>query len=695
MQGPFTRVFSRGPFSRGAGGGGAVVPLASVDARGFTGQWDGTPPSTVLEQAFSRTVDGFTTAGAATAYSDTIYATIRLVGAFPDHETLTASGVGLSDVIYATDVVGAATNNSTQVSPKPVANWATRDRQIVGDSLDLEVLAFHRDARNGEPIACIVFTVSDGTDTVTETVSVSTATEATLTGLYRTSYKATIDVSSLADPATLTVNALVYPWFGVAASVLGSADQTNRQEFTDQTYLRNTSLAAAPVLVYVDPSTGNDTTGAVSTNAATAAASPCLTISGAISRALAVNSDLGGVRIRLVEATHTLGVAAGTKAQTVAETIIEGAPGTDPAAVIVTFGTTWRPRLGASGTGAVRFKDLTMNRTSTVTLSGEAAVNLEIVFDNVIFDNNANNFSIYSGSDGYWIDTEIQASAANFLSAGGAGEHRRFLGCQFPTGIGALEGWYVVNCKASGQTGPLHANGKSENGKINAFNEFTDVQSGTSGLINIGIGASATNVIGCAIVGNVVETTTNVNNPMIFISSDNAIADTTHVIMWHNSFIGAWIYGRMNAFYNDTTADPRSHTLLSMRGNIYPVTATKHDEFFEDGTRIGGWSYLYGVGCYGELSMYINVTSFPSDFVPRYYGTGPVLGNSESVPLSMDFADYQGVTVTPTAGAGGGDYRIGLASAAAGAVTRTCLRFDLDGNARSASAASAGAYEAA
>jgi hypothetical protein len=54
--------------------------------------------------------------------------------------------------------------------------------------------------------------------------------------------------------------------------------------------------------------------------------------------------------------------------------------------------------------------------------------------------------------------------------------------------------------------------------------------------------------------------------------------------------------------------------------------------------------------------------------------------------------DYRGTTAGPSAGAGGGDYRIGAASPAKGMVTGAVLSHDLAGVARPAAGDSAGAY---
>jgi hypothetical protein len=134
--------------------------------------------------------------------------------------------------------------------------------------------------------------------------------------------------------------------------------------------------------------------------------------------------------------------------------------------------------------------------------------------------------------------------------------------------------------------------------------------------------------------------------------------------------------------------------LSSVRGNIVVSFNTKHDVFQEDGTRVGGWSVLYGAGFLGNVYAYIDANSggIGGSFAQEYPGIGNRVGTSAATSLTLDYADYQGTTSGPTAGAGGGDYHIGASSVARGIVTNPPLRFDLDGVTR-ATTADAGAYE--
>jgi hypothetical protein len=199
-------------------------------------------------------------------------------------------------------------------------------------------------------------------------------------------------------------------------------------------------------------------------------------------------------------------------------------------------------------------------------------------------------------------------------------------------------------------------------------------------------------VSGAAIVQNIVEYTSATLNPSTRLSADSAAGDTTHVIMHHNTFAGFFNGGRGNLFYDDG-ATARTNELMSMRGNIHVQINTKGDVFTTNGARVGNWAYLYGVDCQGEFSQFIDADSggLGSGFAQSYPGLGASIGTSATVRNDPLFADYQGTTSGPMAGAGGGDYALQAGSPAKDRANAV-LRFDASGATRSA-LTSAGAYE--
>lgn len=627
---------------------------------------------------------GYNSSGQLINFEEALILTKRVRQPYPNQATLHPSRVALSDYIYSSDSIAGVTNNSTEISPKPICNWVMADRALVGNSLRLELVAFHRNARFREQVACVEFIASDGTNTVTAKVSVSSILGGAGDVLPVIGYTATLDISTL-SAGLITVNAKVYPFVGAAASIADSSTSSVAREFSPRYYRKDAALAASPVLVYVNASTGNDTTGAVSTNAATAEAAPCLTVGGAINRAIAVNGSLDGVVIRCMAGTHTLSSSAivATRAQTSGELVITRDPNATKAGVVLQFGTAaFRPRLGAAG-GWLRFRGVTLQRTGTLTFNGEASSALLLTFEDIAYDGGNHSATLYSNSDGRWLGVVATNPGANTFSAA-TREHRLIRGLDI-TGSGAVEDWLIVGSRFINPTGGLTRGTRSQSGAIHAFNRVQGM-SPTNGWVSIGASAD---VVGYGLVQNILEYLSATSAAIVRISADDATGSTTHVVMHHNTIIGFNDRGRCNLFYDDG-ATPRTNELMSLVGNIHCQLNHKGDVFISDGTRVGNWAFLYGVGCRGEFSMFVDAQGegLGGSFAQAYPGLRALPGTSttRNDPL---FVDYKGTVSNSVAGAGGGNYALNDNSPAkARLFGKECvLRFDFTGQDRTLSTA--------
>ncbi|MBV1689567.1 hypothetical protein KRR38_18240 [Novosphingobium sp. G106] len=666
----------------------APAPFTAIAADGWQATV-GSPADLSLLPA-TATRQGFDTAGAATTHIDTLFLTKRVWQAYPAQASFTASSQALSDYVYSTDTIAGAVNNSTETSPKPVAAWVMTDRRIVGNSLDLECVAFHRNGRGGKPVACVVFRATDGTTTVTATASAMVVSPGSYDRCAVLVYRATIDISSLSDNANITCNAKVYPWIGGSGSVLDSADQSAAREFSPRVFRKNTSRAAAPYIVRVK-ATGNDGTGAVSTSAATADASPCLTLIGAINRARAVlgtaAGSLDGLRIQLDAGTWARTSSPSASNTINAEVVIEPIPGVAKASCIVTF--------GVSNNGFdlayFRMRSLTVRRVGLYSNNGT-----QTVYEDCAIDYNGN------------TDTPLAISGTNMY----------FEGCDFGTGSLALNGhvssfhalhrgctggvansndqreyYVVVGCEWTGGRGEPTI-GRSQNGTVIAFNKFMKHgNAGGGGMTLTGSGTLA----GAAIVQNLFEWTSTGAQLILRVSADGDTLNTSHVILWHNTMVGAFAAGRSNVFYDETTGTARTHKLMSCKSNIHVQINTKSDVFKTDGTRTGNFAYEHGVGCDGEFSQFVDAASggVGTSFAQEYPGLRGSLGTSPTTRNDPLFTSYAGATYngsTYTAGAGGGTYTLQAGSPCLARLPVAVLSHDLAGIARAAADNAAGAY---
>lgn len=230
------------------GDGSAPAPapvLASIDSVGFSAQWIGTPPTfepdtAPVAQAVTRA--GFTTAGAATTYADSIVITSRMrtplaVDSAPDPTPLPLepNRVSLSSYVYSDDTVAGVTNNSAWRSPKPIAAHAIGHRDLFQQTLAHEVVIAHRNARSGRQFACAIITVTDSLGaTRTQTVATQIVSN-------RAGDQAALEVARFSvdtgNPASgglangwVKYDVKVFPWYGIGTgsyatnSILDSAE---------------------------------------------------------------------------------------------------------------------------------------------------------------------------------------------------------------------------------------------------------------------------------------------------------------------------------------------------------------------------------------------------------------------------------------------------------------------------------------
>lgn len=680
------------------------APISALSADGWQAAMV-TPADLALSPvAVSR--QGFDAAGAATTHNETLYTTKRVRQPYPNQASLTAAGVALSDYVYSTDTISGVTNNSTEVSPKPVAAWAVCDRRIVGNALTVSCTAFHRNGRAGKPVACVVFRASDGANTVTAMAENPAATVDPLTGNAIIEYAATLDLTSLADNAAITVNALVYPRVGLAASVLDSADLSNPYDFSPRTFRKNTARAAAPYIVLVK-STGNDSTGAVDTSTSTDKVA-CLTLTGAINRARAVLGTaagaLDGVEFWLDAGTWSR--SATPTANTVnAAIVIRPIPGVAKAACVLEFGAA----NNTFGLAHVRITGLTVRRAGAFYLNSVAGT---CTVEDCAWDWNGNTSTAIGASatavSHYFINVAFNAATSGIgLTGGTAMAIALVRGCT--GGVANSTAGYEMLCWiGNAMLGGSRNNGanRSEDNRVVAFNRFIAVGGATvSSIVGFNIGTSGT---GIAVVQNVFEYSAagGTAQRSLLPSGDGSPNSISHLIVWHNTFAGFAAYGRGNILYDETAGalgdatKRRQHKLQSFVGNIHVQINTKSDRFCgaqaiaDAPNRTGNWAYSFGVGCRGEFARYCDAGngSFTAGLGPDYHGIGSVIGTGiTDAGLDPLFTDYQATASGPIAGPGRGTYTIDALSPARGLVTVSPVPFDMVGNPRSGTVA-AGAY---
>lgn len=679
--------------------GGAVPPPFNSEIAANGWQMSVASPQELSLAPLAATRPGFAQDGTATSWSEQLALTKRVRLAYPNQAQLTDHDVALSDYAYAGDAIPGVTNNSTETSPKPIAAWMMPAHETVDGSLYWEVLAFHRDARpdpvsgTGKQVACVRVRATNGTQTTAwQTVSdtaISTLCEDPCPVEVHSGH---LDISSLPD-GLIWLEGEVLPWFGDASSILRSEDQSDPREFARRYFLKDAAIAAIPPLVYV-ASTGNDTTGAVSTDSAIASASPCLTVGGALARARSVlgsaQGAIDGVRIRIVDSVAMGAVPyQANYPQDAGAVVVERAPATSRANAVIAWSgnirTYFTTHTMPVTEGALIFRDVTIDRQGVTTFYGEATSKLNVHFHNVAFQNNGHAGTLRANSH-LWVFGMDMTGYAGTFALSTAGEMRMMRGLAADIAGSGPEAWITVGSDLSNANACFVDD--PSRGVIFYSNRYLSPIANTGPIVFVGEVAGA-DIGPLAVVQNLIEVThASSAAASIRLSADDDLGAFTHAVVMHNTATGAGQTGRWNLFYDEHPSTPRNHRLLAFKGNLSAQFNTKGDIFHMDGSRMGNFAFSHGVGCGGNFSEY--PANAPTSEHQDFPGAGSQVGAG-----APGYTDYQGTTLSggaPVAGAGDGDYTLQVGAAARDLLAKPVLAFDLAGQARGSGPQPAGAY---
>lgn len=638
------------------------APFQAANADGWTATW-ASPPALDPHASpvqFSVTRAGFDAAGAPASAVDTLTVMSRLRQPFPNQASLTADQVVLSDFIHAGDTVAGAVNNSTRTPPRPVCMWLQPDMLRATGSVTVRLAVAHMYARSGRPVAAVRFLLSDGANTVGQTVSAMSTVTYAASGLAVPHFAATLSLAGLAANTALTLDAIIYPWVGEAyqASVHGAAPPSisfgRTRVFNDVSY--------GTAYVHVDAVNGNNATGVASTDPAVAAASPFLSIANACAALRSFNNagfgrdNVSGGVIRLAAGTHTyasLGTAqTGTMAALPVE--IEAA---DPAARATTV---LRDNGASNTTSPARavFRNITLLRTFGSNLifigNGAAAASENFtVFDRCAFDvGTTGSFgSAWIGAPGRVWMLDCTANAPG-------------LGGNFSTSnkvIGVIGGNVGLGGAVYNAAGALSLNRGSFSPAVTGNQEAP--LGHFIGFSRLALNSASTPVLsagrmtgpeGFALVGCILEDMDGTTAPHCALWADGNVQPCQNIVLQMNTVVGE----RVNFLYQDagTATVAKSG---SVRFCAFTRFNIKTDIFGANASLTGNWPVLNHVGF--RANAFLRGSNSGSGFTPGSWlgevrAFGEVSG-TDAAPIAADFLNPQ------APGAGNGDYTPGAASA--------------------------------
>lgn len=674
-----------------------LAPVLGISPLGWAATYPSPPPAFdphTTPEILTVTRQGFDASGVAITFDQEVTVTARVREPYPNQGTLTADTVALSEPIFVGDTINGVVNNSTLVAPKPVCAFSRPDHTLVGDTLEVAIVAFTGmpDAA-GETVAAVIFEATDGINTVTQTVTEMSVSDWGVNdaGGAVLEYAAALDVSSLNDNAEITVNARAYPHVGSAyadssrnADVFQPTEGSNRR-WSPQYFLRHT--AHMPIYAYVDPVSGDDGAGVTSTTPNTAEAAPFATIAAAADAIQAADgARVDGHVIRLMAGTHAeWGGATASASAVYSYLTIERDPNAAREAVILQS----TSDAGVLDVDYLKFSGITLQRTGDNQFDVPAGNTRptsaiysftwvhDCVVDNIGYTGTTRFFS--TSYEGAWTQNACRNIGRLFDTQ--KQFYNLLRGNDFEDAATGVE---MSNCFGNrfavlNTPSPI-PDVVRDDGAIIAFNAFYNCEFPV-------LYSTAAISHGVAIVQNLIEVTGASDSRGIQWGAESSAATEAqnNVIFLHNTVAAQGDAGRVNLFYDDDPGTTHWFTNTYLRSNCFGQLNIKTDvfDYTQNSANVGNWQARYGAGCSGNWTQ--STEYFNQEFAGLHSDIPP--GDSIYSGYNFDFVDYQAVTdadgSSPVAGAGGGDYRLTATSRGHRGAPRA-LPFDLSGVPRGA-----------
>lgn len=636
------------------------APITGIDSDGWKATYP-TPPSEFSPQTAPEFFEvdrvGFNDSGTAITVTELVTLMKRVREPYSDQNTLTVSDVALSDDIYSTDTINNVTNNSVVVSNKPLCQWLRPDMdRATSGTYSPKLFVAHKHARDSRPVAAVKFSITDGTTTVTDTVSSMSTITYTASNKTVPHFTTTLDTSSLTPNVALTLDVIVYPWVGAAyqASVDGatypSTNFTTMRVFNDVSY--GTAYA------YVGVGAGG---GTVSETPATAQADPYPTVAAAANALKTYNNtnfsrnfSSGGV-IRLEVGTHTHSGFNGATTDDL-HLIVEAA---DVADKLTTIYQDAGSNTINSLPGRMLFRNLTLRQNgvgNTIFLDNVAGTNNDnrLILENVFIDRvTSGNFYeawVYRVGRLFAIDCTVEGEPFKVFST--ANKQAQAVGCSGALGSTYHNiGCHLTNSYGLSQYFNTDAGLEAPTMAVLAFNTYS-VSSTSSKIVAV---KDQTLADGIALIGNVIEDIDGTTSAAVDLWGDGDIKPQDNVVLQINTVVGE----RTNIMYQDTgtvRVDKRAY----VQSCVFSRINTKSDTFApESGNRIGNWPVIYKVGW--RNNAYLQVANDNSaDFgIGAWAGEVGALGDVMGTPSTPIDPDWINDASGDGSGLGGGDYRPG------------------------------------
>ncbi|MET0270428.1 MAG: hypothetical protein ABW173_08365 [Sphingomonas sp.] len=649
---------------RGGAGGAAppvtpAVPLASIDASGWTAQWaSGTPPTFAPDsspQTLAVTYPGFDANGAATTITDDVTITRRLRQAYPNHADLTPSTVVLSEYVpYGATIAGVANNApSTLGYPKVIARWSHPPREALAGPLAIGVVAFQKFGRNQLPVRAVKITGTPATGS--PVTKLAAYAKSARYGDNLPVWQATFTPADFPgnDGGDVRWDFEAIPWIGTASEKRSTVGVAFPSISTVGPLVSRQSPPAS-TYAYVSLA-GDNATAVTSATRATAKAKPYATVAAALEalRAAVTGGEMSTAVIVMMAGTHTWPgtiAAGGTRVSANGWFTIEGDPDeADPFnSVTIQTSATAGPFLFNTAAGAwgfARFRNLGVTTASGFPGFVSGNGRLYVWLDNVKFTCNSGTGAWATGTRFFVTGGTGPSTGRGYSNTAANMVFDLIRACRTAKVVqaNAILSTVIDGTDIAGNAMMLgdSANGASSN--LIAHNvEVTNWLGTASACFSFGSDAAAPAAYrDIAIVQAAVTCSNSATSPLFALGENNAI-DVDNVLLDYITVTPGTdkAGGRMN-IHNDpldvpTTSgtDQVAYTHVALKRSDCAWVAVKDDVFHglnENDTAGGlltaGWAKANGVGWRDNVSHYT-----PDNFTPDFFGLNGARGGGVASP---------------------------------------------------------------
>lgn len=580
------------------------------------------------------------------------------------------TGLYVAGGVTNTTISGVTVTNLSVVPYQPpIGNWTITPRQLLTNTtFTVKAFAMSAEADLGRPVKSMIFTLTDGTTTLTNTQTEAKRDMSSQDQAVVCEHMATFVTTNLTQGAVVTANFIAIPWRGT--NFLNTADGVNVEPSTrycpikfvnDWKHTTDITNSYGRSVAIVDPS-GTSATAKVQRYhewLANPTTNYFANMKDAYQAIYASNNtagwlpvtrgDVGGAIIYVRAGNYATSGASTTPSGAIPECVltITADPSTTRTNVIID-GTSSNVRFRAR----TKWDSVTVSKTNTATAYSTESL---LWFNNCIFNQTAANWA--SSCTNIHVTYSYITNYPSMTPTGGPQTIGLFRGNRMDRWVGTVTPTvfignvrYFTNSVSAmlvdnDRTG---VNEDSTNNIIIAFNRVYGVNQNVSHGMNL-YGNTDNNVTGTLIVQNEIEATQNGASCVMNIGNSTSGA-FRNIGQAYNTYAGKYI-----GMYNDNTSNAPLYEACWRNGNItFNDNLKSHLFTVANALRTNNFSVVWGVGDSDNWYVEVEDVGAAGSFLHEFAGIrsyqNPFPTTNTVVSYVSENYYHSGITGTDTPG---------------------------------------------